>query len=173
MIDINTKDVTTIAGTGEAGFKNGSGSDAQFNQPQGIAVLDKGRIIVADTGNHQIRMIDINTKDVTTIAGTKAPGDTDGTGLNAQFKFPTDVAVFGETIVVADQGNNRICKIELKIVGPIYGLENPPSGWLVTTIDENGEDGGSNPMRVAIDSEGNIIFNDKVKKQLRKIAAGW
>jgi DNA-binding beta-propeller fold protein YncE len=103
-------------------------------------------------------MIDINTKEVTTIAGS-APGFNDGTGLEAKFETPTDVAVFGENIVVADHDNNRIRKIDITTKN-------------VTTIADNGE-GVGHDMRVAIDHEGNIIFNDKVKTQLRKIAAGW
>lgn len=50
--------VTTIAGSGVAGYKDGNGTEAQFNLPQGIAITPSGKIVVADTDNHRIRIIE-------------------------------------------------------------------------------------------------------------------
>ena len=47
--------VTTLAGCGVAGFRDGPGKLAQFNEPQGIAVTPCGTVFVADSGNHRIR----------------------------------------------------------------------------------------------------------------------
>src|SRR5690606_40996330 len=49
--------VTTLAGTGEAGFADGDAGEAQFNSPQGIAIAADGTVYVADSGNHVIRAI--------------------------------------------------------------------------------------------------------------------
>lgn len=49
--------VTTIAGDGSAGYKNGTGSEAQFNEPKGIALGSDGKIYIADRANHRIRTI--------------------------------------------------------------------------------------------------------------------
>ena len=49
--------VTTIAGTGTAGFAEGTGTNAQFNKPIGIAIGSDGRLYVTDTGNHRIRAL--------------------------------------------------------------------------------------------------------------------
>jgi len=51
--------VTTIAGSGVAGFADGNGTEAQFNNPNGIAIGSDGRLYVADTANHRIRVLSI------------------------------------------------------------------------------------------------------------------
>ncbi len=65
--------IHSVIGTGKAGFKDGDYTQAAFNQPRGIEVLGD-KILVADTGNHAIREIDIRTHIVTTIVGTGARG---------------------------------------------------------------------------------------------------
>ena len=48
---------STVAGSGKAGAKNGTGRSAEFNKPQGVAVAPDGRLFVADRGNNAIRSI--------------------------------------------------------------------------------------------------------------------
>jgi DNA-binding beta-propeller fold protein YncE len=71
-VDAKTGVITTIAGTGQAGFSGDGGpaTEAQFRQPHSIAVDAKGAIYVADIGNHRIRRIDPQSGVVETIAGT-------------------------------------------------------------------------------------------------------
>lgn len=61
--------VSTIAGNGEAGSADGTGAEATFDDPTGIAVDDDGRIYVADRGNSAIREIDLDGT-VSTIVTT-------------------------------------------------------------------------------------------------------
>jgi len=69
--------VTTLAGTGTAGFANGAGiTEAQFNRPTGVAVDLSGNLYVADTINNCIREIS-STGKVTTFAGTGTSGKAD------------------------------------------------------------------------------------------------
>ena len=56
-LDPNTREVHTIAGTGEAGFRDGPAALAQFNEPSGLAAAN-GKLYVADTNNHAIRIVD-------------------------------------------------------------------------------------------------------------------
>ena len=59
--------VTTIAGTGVAGFLDGPGASAQFNFPRGVAVDGAGNVFVADRANNRIRRVD-PSGNVTTVA---------------------------------------------------------------------------------------------------------
>lgn len=60
--------VTTVAGTpGVAGRRDGAGTEAEFNQPQGVWVTSAGTVIVADTGNNVLRRIDL-AGTVSTVA---------------------------------------------------------------------------------------------------------
>ncbi|MBI5529332.1 MAG: hypothetical protein HY897_23655 [Deltaproteobacteria bacterium] len=101
--------VTTFAGNGTVGSRDGSGASAQFNSPAGTAVDPNGNIYIADVMNHVIRKISA-TGTVSTIAGTHLYGYADGGGYVAKFNMPKGVVVTsdGKTIYVADQQNSRI-----------------------------------------------------------------
>lgn len=62
--------VTTIAGTGEHGYKNGSAKEAQFNWPTGVAVDLKGDVYITDSRHHVVRLLCADTGTVETLAGT-------------------------------------------------------------------------------------------------------
>lgn len=65
--------VTTFAG-GVVGFRDGLGPEAQFEAPYALCYW-RGRLLVADTGNHAIREIDLRSGAVRTVAGdTGLPG---------------------------------------------------------------------------------------------------
>ena len=65
-ITIDMGEVTTIAGTGEAGKRDGPGDGASFYEPGGLSVAD-GRLYVADTNNNAVRLIDLATRVVSTL----------------------------------------------------------------------------------------------------------
>ncbi len=106
--------VSTVAGTGKAGFKDGPGKEAELHSPMGLAVGPRGNVYVSDSDNHCIRILKPNGM-VETIAGTPGkPGFADGPGKTAQFNGPRGIAFDGKgNLVVADLGNNRIRKIIL------------------------------------------------------------
>lgn len=101
-------------GTYNGGHANGYGSNAQFNNPQGVAVdYRTGNILVGDTYNQIIRHI---TTDgfVETIAGTVGVnGHHDSYGTRAKFSYPQGLSVCSSThvIYVADTGNSLIRSI--------------------------------------------------------------
>jgi len=120
-IILSTGEVTTVAGSGTFGFLDGTGTSAQFAFPAGVAV--QGDILfVTDINNHRIRKIILSTGEVTTVAGSSTFGFLDGTGTSAQFAFPAGVAVQGDNLFVADQGNNRIRKINLALPTPAIAI---------------------------------------------------
>ena len=84
-IDIASKEVSTLAGS-TAGYKDGVGTAAQFNNPTGIA-LSGTTLYIAEQYNNRIRAIDIASKEVSTLAGSTA-GYKDGVGTAAQFNQP-------------------------------------------------------------------------------------
>ena len=104
--------VTTFAGSGVAGFADGTGTNAQFYSPAGIAIDSANNMYVADKSNNRIRKI-TPAGVVTTIAGSGVAGFADGTGTNAQFMTPTGIDVDSTgTLYVADAQNYRIRMIK-------------------------------------------------------------
>ncbi|HEX7802334.1 MAG TPA: gluconolaconase [Pseudoxanthomonas sp.] len=103
--------VSTVAGTGVAGFGDGARTQAQFNGPIGVAVDAHGNVYVADTYNDRICKIDTQGQ-VSTLAGGDRPGNLDGVGAAARFDTPTALAVDTQGIVwVADTRNNAIRRV--------------------------------------------------------------
>jgi sugar lactone lactonase YvrE len=103
--------VSTLAGDGLAGDRDGKGAGAQFNGPVGLAVDATGVVYVADTYNDRIRRI-APDGSVTTIAGGKRAGLLDGAAGQALFDTPSGIVVnaAGE-LVIADTGNHAIRKL--------------------------------------------------------------
>lgn len=108
--------ITTIAGTGQPGYSGDGGpaKAAQLSTPTDIALLDDGRMLIADSQNHVLRMIDAQGI-ITTLAGTATTGFAgDGGPLSgAAFNSPTGITVDPSdgSVWIADTGNNRIRRI--------------------------------------------------------------
>jgi|GEM_PF-402256 len=157
--------VTTLAGSGTATFANGTGGDASFNTPEGVAVDGSGNVYVADRMNQIIRKI-TPSGVVTTFAGNSVYGFINATGTSARFKYPEDVAVDGSgNVYVADKGNHSIRKIT--------------SSGVVTTLAGTGISGSTNatgtdasfnnPTDIAVDGSGNVYVADAGNYLIRKI----
>ena len=103
--------VTTLAGSGWASLVDGTGTDARFALPFGLAVGSTGNVIVADTYNNCIRKVTPGGV-VTTLAGSGAIGFVDGEGTAALFGHPYSVAEdSSNTIYITDTGNHLIRKL--------------------------------------------------------------
>ncbi len=70
VLDPSTTELKTLAGTGEAGLLNGNFSDVQFSEPSDIAFLE-GKMYIADTNNHRIRVLDQETNVVSNFNFTE------------------------------------------------------------------------------------------------------
>ncbi|GER44007.1 haloacid dehalogenase-like hydrolase domain-containing protein [Striga asiatica] len=62
-LDVASRRVTTLAGTGKAGFKDGSALEAQLSEPSGLVEAGNGRLLIADTNNSILRVLDLNEKE--------------------------------------------------------------------------------------------------------------
>jgi hypothetical protein len=96
----------------EAQLIDGLGTEARFNNPNGISLDVDDYLLVADAGNNAIRRIS-PFGHVITIAGTGlGPDYKDGKGAESGFHVPTNVAIdnFGD-LFVSDWKNNVIRKI--------------------------------------------------------------
>ncbi len=100
--------VSTVAGSGSAGFANGPVLEARFAMPTGLAVSSDGAILVADSYNHCIRKIE--NDQVTTFAGKcTEPGYLDADGAQARFNLPTDLLMLADgTLVVTEESNHTV-----------------------------------------------------------------
>ncbi|MHB1287110.1 MAG: esterase-like activity of phytase family protein [Leptospirales bacterium] len=109
--------VETVAGVNHhARYRDGIGTGARFNNPEGMAITPDGKTLyVADSRNNMIRKIDLASKTVSTVAGHTFPSSGDGVGKSAGFESPKGLAISpdGKTLYVADSGNNMIRKIDL------------------------------------------------------------
>ena len=157
--------VTTLAGTGAAGFADGAGTTAQFNRPQGVAVDGSGNVYVADASNHKIRKI-TPSGFVSTLAGSDS-GFADGSAASAKFKFPSGVAADAAgNVFVGDLSNNRVRKITAS------GMVSTFAGTgAVGHIDGNGLNARfALPIGVALDNAGNLFVADAYNNIIRKIS---
>jgi|APSaa5957512535_1039671.scaffolds.fasta_scaffold25329_2 large repetitive protein len=121
--------VTTIAGTGNTGSADGTGTSASFYSPQGITT--DGTNLYVTNRNNLIRQIVISTVVVTTVAGTGSSGSANGTGTSASFDEPEDITTDGTNLYVADTNNHLIRQIVI-------------STGVVTTVAGTGSSGSAN-----------------------------
>jgi sugar lactone lactonase YvrE len=177
--------ITTVAGTGQAGFAGDSGpaSSALLHSPGSVAADNNGNLYIADLQNERIRKVSIDGK-ITTVAGTGHRGFSGDGGLainasldmafnpiNAVGYFVYDGGLAVDDagrVYIADSNNHRIRKIDLDGV--------------ITTIAGTGDfgyvgDGGpavlaalSFPSNLTIDRVGNIYIADTGNRVIRKIS---
>jgi sugar lactone lactonase YvrE len=160
--------VTTIAGAARiAGRLDGTGVNARFNVPVGIAFDAQGRLAVADFGNRTIRLVTMEGV-VTTLAGNvSSPGGADGVGTSARFALPGALASdTAGNLYVADESEHTIRKIA-------------PDALVTTLAGKESEEGAADgagvaarfryPAGSAIDSTGNLYIADSRNHTIRKV----
>jgi trimeric autotransporter adhesin len=165
--------ITTIAGTGVAGYSGDSGPAtlAALNGPFAIALSTSGDVFFSDMDNHCIRKIN-STGTISTVAGTGALGF-NGDGIQAtaaQLSRPAGVSIDNiGNIYFADNGNHRVRKIDLSgVISTIAG--SGTSGYTgdngPATDAQLNEPGG-----IALDLGGNIYVAEYMNNSIRKVDA--
>jgi sugar lactone lactonase YvrE len=160
--------VSTLAGyAGFAGNADGTGTNAHFYSPEGVAVDAAGNVYVTDTWNHTLRKITSGgvTTTVAGLAGTY--GASDGTNTLARFNFPTGVALDSSTnIYVTDFNNNTVRKVTR--AGVVTTLAGWPGIW--GNADGTGTNAlFSGPAGISVDGSGNLYVADSGNQTLRKV----
>lgn len=117
-LDLKTKQLTTIAGNGQKGFRGDGGpaKDASLNMPHELRFDAKGDIYIAERDNHVIRKIDMKTGIISTVAGTGVAGfgGDGGPGAMAQLRQPHSL-IFDKdgNLLICDLGNQRIRRLHM------------------------------------------------------------
>jgi sugar lactone lactonase YvrE len=158
--------VSTLAGSGYPGSADGTGANASFQQPVGLAIDASGTLYVADHRNHRIRTV-TPTGEVDTLAGSTA-GFADGVATAAQFNLPNSLVFDASgTLYVSDSGNHRIRAIT-------------PAG-MVTTFAGSSQGFSDDvataarfdvPTGLAIDASGTLYVADRNNHRIRRLQAG-
>ncbi len=170
-VDAATGMITTVAGTGAAGF-NGDGmaaTAAQLYLPLGVCLDGAGNLFIADYMNSRIRKVEGGI--ISTVAGTGIGGFSGdgGPAALAQVNGPTDVAMDASgTLYIADFSNDRIRKVAGGIITTVTG----------TGINGFSGDGGpaalaqvNEPVDVATDASGTLYIADYMNNRIRRVAA--
>ena len=178
--------ISTIAGSGEAGFSRGGFSgdggpatSARLSSPSGVALDGAGNLFIADTYNRRIRKVD-SAGVISTVAGTGeftfGGGDRGdgGPAVDAQLATPSGMALDGAgNLFIADTYNNRIRKVDS--AGVISTIAGSGETGLIGGGGFSGDGGPAveaelyNPHSVALDGAGNLFIADTYNHRIRKV----
>ena len=168
--------IRTIAGNGTAGFAGdgGQGASAQINNPADT-VIDpaNGRVYFIDASNQRIRVINVQSGTIATVAGTGVSGFQNGAGFQATFRFNTQsrmvLAPDGSSLIFTDTNNHAVRRFNLT------------SGEVTTVVNTAGAagfagDGGlapaarlNNPTGLAFDPSGQLYIADAGNRRIRRV----
>jgi sugar lactone lactonase YvrE len=159
--------IRTLAGDVTPGATDGLGSNARFNQPNGVAADNAGNIYVADTESGTIRKISPDGY-VSTLAGLAGDyGSADGVGASARFYGPQGIAADGAgQLYLADTANGTIRVVSL--TGATSTFAGAPGNF--NSFDGTGANAQFyHPEGVVLDAGGNLYVADTWNHAIRKI----
>lgn len=169
--------ITTIAGTGAAGYSGdgGAATAAQLSLPSAVAIDSSGNVYIADTNNQRIRKITGTT--ITTIAGNGEElyaGD-GSTATSAVLDLPTGIALDASgNLYIADRHNQRV-----RMVTPAGTISTVAGSGTVNSSGGFSGDGASataatlaTPRSVSVDAAGNIYIADTGNQRIRQVSGG-
>ncbi|MGK4906966.1 thioredoxin-like domain-containing protein [Streptomyces albus] len=146
-------------GAGERGLADGGPEAARFNEPQGLALLPDGQVLVADTVNHALRRVDPSTGETLTVAGTGqqwfqgAPAQ--GPARETALSSPWDVAYFADRVWIAMAGVHQLWTYD-----PASGTVGAEAGTTNEGLVDGpaGEAWFAQPSGLAVSSDGTRLW---------------
>lgn len=139
IVDPKTKSCTTLAGTGNTDNVTGSSfTESTFNEPGGLCIGENGQLLyVADTNNHQIKVMDLETKTISVLpifrsASSVVDGPVLGETQKTLPKLPKSAASIRLSPVTARPGQTLQFKLRLDLPSGTKLTEGVPSCWFVT-----------------------------------------
>jgi hypothetical protein len=163
--------ITTVAGTGEAGFSGDGGpaTRAAIDAPRGVTALTGGAYLIPDSGNQRIREVAADG-NITTVAGDGVRGfaGDGGPATSAELSLPfAAVPTADGGFLVADTGNDRVRRVA-------------PDGTITTVAGDGtrgyGGDGGpatlaalSSPHNLAVLPDGGFLIADEGNNRVRRV----
>lgn len=171
VVEAATGLISTLAGTGQARFSGDGGPahQAALNEPAALIIDENNRLYIADQSNHRIRMVDLNTGLIQTVAGTGA-ATYDGDGkraVHAALAGPGALALAGERLYIADTFNGRIRCVQLAS-GLIATVAGDGAPYRYESPSDPPSPSLSRPTGIAIDSHGNLILTDSDNHLMRQ-----
>src|SRR2546429_4292615 len=141
------------------GDEDGTGNGVRLQHPLGLARWN-GQLLVADTYNHKIKLLDPSARRVKSFAGSRKPGQTDG--IKSSFYEPGGLSVAGDKLYVADTNNHAIRVVDLNTKEtrtlPIKGLQPPVASPAVAgTENPNAEEIKVAPQRLRAGDDALLI----------------
>ncbi|MBL8194852.1 MAG: hypothetical protein JNM06_13730, partial [Blastocatellia bacterium] len=169
-VDNQTRNITTIAGNGIAGF-SGDGAtaiNASLDSPTGLA-LANNTLFVVDNSN-RVRSLSLSSGIISTFAGNGKFGfkGDNKTAKKASFQFPKSLTTDRENLFIADTGNNRIRAINLS-TGVIRTIAGDGVSAYAGDNGEATKASLSTPTNIAIDKIGNLFISDQKNNVVRVI----
>ncbi|MDX2343715.1 MAG: thioredoxin-like domain-containing protein [Acidimicrobiia bacterium] len=159
--------IVSVYGNGNAGFESGPALTAEFDSPQGLAFDEvTGTLYVADTNNHAIRQIDIDSGEVTTLSGTGQQGWPPAAGLlaDARLNSPWGLTLNDGRLWIAMAGFHQIWVADLTggVISPAVGssLEGVANGSLTETEL-------AQPSGLVFDNAGRLYYADSESSSIR------
>ena len=171
-VDPHTKVISTVVGTGHGKFSGDGGSarSATLNEPVALAIWNDTLLYIADQSNNRVRMVDLSTGIMSTVAGNGEAGYTGDGGLATEtgISGPSGLALDAEgNLYISDTFNGRVRKVE-KTSGSIETFVGDGGEFRLELGVNEHSMSLSRPYDIALDTQANLFITDSDNHLIRK-----